>query len=146
MTATPFCVSDSVADRLRAEPQLLAEEAPGVMPLGRSATGSCGKRPIRIVPKAAPSLLCGAWRTCRPFVLVEAGGSAAIPSIRRLVEAALHGMALPAFATRGRDLRNLDRSALEAEGLTADPDALAYLATHLGSGTAPHLQRSRQAK
>ncbi|MFO1067387.1 MAG: DNA polymerase III subunit delta [Geminicoccaceae bacterium] len=130
----PFRVSDLAADRLRAEPQLLAEEAQALCLLGgrrlvrvRQATDQDVGAALRLLAEhGAPAAL----------VLVEAGELGGNSSIRRLVEAAPYGMALPCFRDEDRDLATLIRSALEAEGLTADPDALAYLATHLGSDRA----------
>lgn len=67
------------------------------------------------------------------LVLVEAGELPARSSLRKLFEGAANAAALACYADDGGSLQGVIQEELKAAGLTVDPDALAFLAGHLGS-------------
>jgi len=126
----PFLLSELEGDRLAAEPQLLCEEAQAL------AFGG-GRRVLRVrdaddrATRAVRALLELAEPAA--VVLLEAGNLGPASSLRRLVERATNAAACPCYREEGRELaRSLERLLAE-HGLSAEPDALAWLTAHLGA-------------
>ena len=126
----PFRFGELDADRLAAEPDLLLEEAQAL------AFGG-GQRVLRVrdVDDRAVRAVRALLELPEPaaIVLLEAGELGPGSSLRRLVERASNAAACPCYREEGRELaRSLERLLAE-HGLTVEPDALAWLAAHLGA-------------
>lgn len=67
------------------------------------------------------------------LVIVEAGELGAASSLRRAAEKAKHGAAIACYRVDGRSLEAQLRDLLRAQRLTIEPDAMAYLAAHVGA-------------
>jgi DNA polymerase-3 subunit delta len=67
------------------------------------------------------------------LILIEAGDLAKQSSLRRAFEAAGNAAALPCYRDEGRALEQVIRAQLQEAGLKVEPDALAWLASVLGS-------------
>ena len=129
----PFRVTELGGDDLRERPGRLVEEAQAMCLLG-------GRRLVRV--RDAGDLATAAVRDLlalpaqEGFVVLEAGDLPGSSSLRKLVEAAATAAALPCYRDEARDLGGLVRSLLAEHRLTAEPDALSYLQTHLGGDRA----------
>lgn len=129
----PFRVSELSGDDLRERPGRLVEETQAMCLLG-------GRRLVRV--RDAGDLATVAVRDLlalpvqEGFVVLEAGHLPGSSSLRKLVEGAAAAAALPCYRDEARDLGSLVRSELAEHRLTADPDALSYLQTHLGGDRA----------
>ncbi|HLN25913.1 MAG TPA: DNA polymerase III subunit delta [Patescibacteria group bacterium] len=125
----PFRISDIPASALKDDPARLADEAAAI-PL----TG--GRRVVRVRDAAdgATSAISGflAHPMGDSLVLIEAGELGPRSSLRKLFEAADNAVALPCYADEGGGLEAVIHESLRANGLTAEPDAVAFLADHLG--------------
>jgi DNA polymerase-3 subunit delta len=127
--ADPFRVVELEPERLRSEPQLLAEEALSLSLIG-------GRRLVRV--RRAGDMISAAVRPIlsgeppAAFVLLEAGDLPGSSSLRKLVEAATGAVAIACYHDEGGGLAAVVRSTLEREGLAIDPEALEQLAQHLG--------------
>ena len=110
----------------------LAEEADAIAMTG-------GRRVVRV--RDAGDALAAAVRRVGEaggdsLVILEAGALPNRSKLRALVEAMPSGAALACYPEEGRALRETIEAALAAAGVRASPDALAWLAEHLGADRA----------
>lgn len=126
----PFRIADITAGSLKEDPARLADEAAAI-----ALTG--GRRVVRIrdagdnAAAALQSFLDHPMGDA--LVLVEGGELSPRSSLRKLFETADNAVALPCYADEGGGLEAVIHESLRAHGLTAEPDAVAYLTEHLGS-------------
>ncbi|HYZ21772.1 MAG TPA: DNA polymerase III subunit delta [Rhodopila sp.] len=124
----PFLVTELA----REEISRLPDEAAGLSLMGsrriirvRDATDAAAG-PVQLLLKGpAPAL-----------VVLEAPAIAARSKLRTLLEAAPDGAAIGCYPEEGRALQDTIRETLRAAGVGIDPDALAWLAEHLGADRA----------
>lgn len=125
----PFRVADIQGSSLKEDPARLADEAAAI-----ALTG--GRRVVRVRDAgdtAAPALQSFLEHPMGDaLVLVEGGELSPRSNLRKLFEAASNAVALPCYADEGGGLEAVIHETLRAHGLTAEPDAVAYLADHLG--------------
>jgi len=133
----PFLVAHLSGDDIAADPARLMDEAAAI-PL----TG--GRRIVRVrdASPAAPGRGEAVARALRNFledppgdslVILQAGDLGPRAALRKLVEAAGNGAALPCYADQGADLDRLIGDILGRRGITLAPDAHAWLTANLGS-------------
>ena len=133
----PFLVAHLTGAVIAADPARLLDEAAAI-PL----TG--GRRIVRVtdaspstpgageaVARAAKSLLEDPPGNF--LVILQAGDLGPRAPLRKLFEAAAHGMALPCYADQGAQLDRLFDEILTGRGITLAPEARAWLAANLGS-------------
>lgn len=126
----PFRAADLGPAELKDDPARLADEAAAL-----SLTG--GRRAIRLrdagdaLRQPIANLLDHGQ--AEALVVAEAGSLSPRSKLRKLVEEHKHAIALPCFADSGRDLERVIRDGLTTHGLSASPEALAYLVAHLGA-------------
>jgi DNA polymerase-3 subunit delta len=134
-TDDPFLVTELTAADLRADPARLMDEAAAL------AFGG-GRRVVRLRgagdddAKGLAAVLetLGASDAPSPaLVIAEAGELAPRSKLRKLVEDAKRGAALPCYLDDGRGLAEVIRETLAAHGLRPSADAMAWLVQHLGS-------------
>jgi DNA polymerase III subunit delta len=124
----PFLVTDLAREDVR---QLPAEAA------GLSLTG--GRRVIRMrdaTDAATDPVQLILKGNAAAFVVLEAPGIAARSKLRTALEASPHGAAIGCYPEEGRALQATIQDTLRAGGVQADPDAVAWLAEHLGADRA----------
>lgn len=128
--ADPFRVSDLDEQTLAGDPARLFDEAAAISMLG-------GRRVVRVrgagngLAKLFESFL--AEPAGDALVVVEAGDLAKGSALRRVFEEADNAAAIPCYADSARDLSEVVREALRAEGLSIAPDALQDAVSRLGS-------------
>jgi DNA polymerase-3 subunit delta len=127
----PFRVTELTAGSVREDPARLADEASSLSLIG-------GRRVVRLreAGDATATVLEGILETVSPadvLVVVEAGDLGPRSKLRKLFEGAAGAAALPCYADDARSLGTVIRETLGQAGLDATPDAMAYLADHLGS-------------
>lgn len=126
----PFRVVELTAAPLRSDPARLADEAAAI-----SFTG--GRRVVRIRDAAdALTKLLKAFiehPAGDALVLLEAGELGPRSSLRRLFEQADMAAAIACYGDDARSLSGVIRETLQRHGLTASPEALAYLNESLGA-------------
>ncbi|CCQ75606.1 DNA polymerase III subunit delta [Magnetospira sp. QH-2] len=126
----PFRMVDLSGSDLKTDPARLADEAAAL-----SLTG--GRRAVRIRGAADAQQKILASFLKNPvgdaLIVVEAGELGAGSSLRKLFEGQDNAAALACYGDDGRSLNQVIRESLGEQGLSADPDAMAYLANHLGS-------------
>ncbi|HET6522611.1 MAG TPA: DNA polymerase III subunit delta [Geminicoccaceae bacterium] len=126
----PFRVGELSAEAVRADPARLVDEARAL-----SLTG--GRRVVRL--RQAADAVAAACRellrlpALEALVIVEAGDLGPGSGLRRLFEQADNAAALPCYRDEGQGLAGLIKGLLAEHGLSAQPDALAYLVDHLGA-------------
>jgi len=126
----PFRVVELGPSQLREEPSRLADEAAQMALVG-------GRRVIRL--RDAGETVAGALADflAAPagdaLVVVEAGDLAARSKLRALFEEAENAAAVACYLDTDEAVASLAREALRQAGLTIAPEALDYLAAHLGS-------------
>ena len=126
----PFRVSDLDEQALSDDPARLADEAAAISMLG-------GRRVVRV--RGAGNGLAKLFDAFLEepkgdaLVVVEAGDLAKGSALRKVFEEAENGAAIPCYADSARDLSDVVREALRAEGLVIAPDALADAVSRLGS-------------
>jgi DNA polymerase-3 subunit delta len=125
----PFRLADIQAARLADDPALLADEAAAI-------SFSGGRRAVR-VPETSDSLAPVfesflATVQGDALVVAEAGDLSARSALRKLFEGAKNAAALPCYRDDARDLPKVIAAMLREAGLSAAPEALAYLTAHLG--------------
>jgi DNA polymerase III subunit delta len=126
----PFRVSDLDEQTLSDDPARLSDEAAAISMLG-------GRRVVRV--RGAGNGLAKLFETFLgepkgdTLVVVEGGDLSKGSALRRVFEEAEHGAAIPCYADSARDLSDVVRDALRAEGLSIAPDALADAVSRLGS-------------
>ncbi len=127
--ADPFRVAEFAAAALKDDPARLADEAAAM-----SLTG--GRRVVRV--RDAGDAHAAAFERFLDdpvgdaLVVIEGGELGPRSKLRQLFEAATAGAALPCYADEGGGLEAVIVETLRRHGQTAEPDALAYLADHLG--------------
>jgi DNA polymerase-3 subunit delta len=124
----PFLVVELARDQMRDLPN----EAASMSLIG-------GRRVVRVreVTDAAAEILRAVLKSEAPALVVLEGGS--LPSrskLRTLLEAAPDGAAIGCYPEEGRALEATIRSTLQETGVGIDPDALSWLAQHLGADRA----------
>jgi DNA polymerase-3 subunit delta len=126
----PFRLAELNADRLAQGPGLLIEEAQALSLIG-------GRRVVLVrqavdgVAKAIEMLLELAGHEA--LVIVEAGELATSSALRRLVERANGAAAIACYRAEGRQLEAQLRGFLADHRLTIEPEAMSYLAAHVGA-------------
>ena len=126
----PFRVADLSQARLHADPALLSDEA--------SAIAMTGGRRVVVVRDAADALSATVGGFLDhpvgdALVLFEGGELSARSSLRKLFETRDNAAALACYADEGEALTGLVVSMLRENGLNAEPDALDFLSSNLGS-------------
>ena len=127
--ADPFRVAELSATQLKDDPALLADEAAAL-----SLSG--GRRVLRLRETAdghAPALaelLAGPGPAS--FLVLEAGDLAKRSPLRKVFEAARNAAAIACFLDDAKALGRVVVEALSSHGLAVEPEALAYLISHMG--------------
>ena len=125
----PFRVAHLSGAQLAADPALLADEAAALAMTG-------GRRVVRLENPAEEAAGLFADFLKRPpgdaLVVVLAGDLPARSALRKLFEAADQGAALPCYRDDQRGLGTVIDATLSGAGLSATPEASAYLAANLG--------------
>jgi DNA polymerase III subunit delta len=126
----PFRVSDLDDATLAADPARLSDEAAAISMLG-------GRRVVRV--RGAGNGLAKIFETFLDdpkgdaLVVVEAGDLAKGAALRKVFEEADNAAAIPCYPDTSRDLPDVVRDGLRAEGLSISGDALADAVSRLGS-------------
>ncbi|MBU6298697.1 MAG: DNA polymerase III subunit delta [Alphaproteobacteria bacterium] len=126
----PFRVADLDEQTLSNDPARLADEAAAISMLG-------GRRVVRV--RGAGNGLAKLFEVFLEspsgdaLVVVEAGDLARNSALRRVFEEADKAAAIPCYADSARDLSEVVRDALKAEGLSIASDALEDAVSRLGS-------------
>lgn len=126
----PFRVADLDEQTLSNDPARLSDEAAAISMLG-------GRRVVRV--RGAGNGLAKLFEaflespTGDALVVVEAGDLAKGSALRRVFEEAEKAAAIPCYADSARDLSDVVRDALKAEGLSIASDALEDAVSRLGS-------------
>lgn len=125
----PFRVADLTAQTVKADPAMLADEAQAM-----ALTG--GRRVVRVrdaddgSAKAFEAVL--GQEGGDTLVLAQAGDLAARSALRKLVEGAANGAAIPCYLDDEMAVETVVRDSLAAFGLGIDRDAMDFLVSHLG--------------
>jgi DNA polymerase III subunit delta len=126
----PFRVADLDEQALVNDPARLGDEAAAISMLG-------GRRVVRV--RGASNALAKLFESFLEapagdsLVVVEAGDLAKGSALRRVFEAADNAAAIPCYPDSARDLDDVVRGVLRAEGLSIAPAALADAVSRLGS-------------
>ena len=126
----PFRVCDLDEQTLSNDPARLFDEAASISMLG-------GRRVVRV--RGASNALAKLFEAflAEPagdaLVVVEGGDLAKGSALRRVFEEADNAAAIPCYTDSARDLAEVVRDALRAEGLSIAPDALQDAVSRLGS-------------
>jgi len=126
----PFRVSDLDEQTLIKDPARLADEAAAISMLG-------GRRVVRI--RGATNELAPLFEAFLDdpkgdaLIVVEAGDLAKSAPLRKVFEDADNAAAIACYLDSARDLPDVVRAALRAEGLAIAPDALEEAVSRLGS-------------
>ncbi len=127
--ADPFRVAQLSGAQLAADPALLADETAAL-----ALTG--GRRVVRVEnPTEDAADLFSSFLEASPgdtLVVVLGGDLPARSALRKLFEGAKQGAALPCYRDDQRGLGTVIANTLESAGLSAAPEAVAYLAANLG--------------
>ena len=125
----PFRVAEIEADTLRDDPARLGDEAAAL-------SFSGGRRVVRVrdaTDTVADVLAAFAEAPVgEALVVVSAGDLGPRSKLRSAFESAEQAAALPCYADDARSLEAVIRQALSSGGFSVAPDALAWLADHLG--------------
>jgi DNA polymerase-3 subunit delta len=132
----PFRVAELPASAVESDPARLADEADQLPMTG-------GRRVLRLreagdeIAKALLGWLDGvADNPGGGFVVIEAGELGPRSALRKLAETHPRAASIPCYRDEIATLQTLAREKLKAEGLTIAPEAMQWLATHLGSDRA----------
>lgn len=126
----PFRVSDLDEQTLSNDPARLADEAAAISMLG-------GRRVVRV--RGAGNGLAKVFESFLDdpkgdaLIVVEGGDLAKGSALRKVFEEAENAAAIPCYPDSARDLPDVVRDGLRAEGLTISGDALADAVSRLGS-------------
>ncbi len=126
----PFLIADLDDGVLSSDPARLADEAAAISMLG-------GRRVVRV--RGAGNALAKLFERFLEdpagdaLVVVEGGDLARGTGLRKVFEGADNAAAIACYGDTARDLPDVVRDALKAEGLSIAPDALADAASRLGS-------------
>ena len=127
--ADPFRVAEFAGDALKDDPAKLADEAAAI------AFGG-GRRVVRVRPAgnecAAALASFLADPTGDALVILEAGDLDKRSALRKLAESADNAAVIACYRDEGRSLDAVIKEQLAAQGVTAEREALAWLAAHLG--------------
>lgn len=127
--ADPFRVSVIAGPALAEDPSRLADEAAAL-----SMTG--GRRVVRLreAGDRQAEVLAGFLEAPvgDALIVVEAGELGPRSRLRRLFEAAKNAAAIGCYPDEGGGLARVIEEILQACGVTATPDAIGFLADHLG--------------
>lgn len=125
----PFRLTELESERVTEAPGLLLEEAQALSLVGgrrivllRQATDSMAKPLAGLLGQGGHAAL----------VIVEAGELGAGSSLRKLAEKDRAAAAIACYRAEGNSLASQIRDHLRGLGLSAEPDAMAYLVEHLG--------------
>jgi DNA polymerase-3 subunit delta len=125
----PFRLTELEAERVTAAPGLLLEEAQALSLVGgrrivllRQATDTMAKPLAGLLGQGGHAAL----------VIVEAGELGAGSALRRLAEKDRAAAAIACYRIDGAGLASQIRDHLRGLGLSAEPEAMAYLVEHLG--------------
>ncbi len=126
----PFRAAEISAAALKNDPALLADE-------GAALSLSGGRRAVRMVD-ATDSLasVFAAWLDDAKgdsLVVAEAGALTPRSALRKLFESAAGAAAIACYPDEDRGLDQIIAETLKQHGLTASPEARAYLGENLGS-------------
>ncbi|MEO8714784.1 MAG: DNA polymerase III subunit delta [Acetobacteraceae bacterium] len=119
--------------------ELTREQADQIASEAASLPMTGGRRVVRVrdanesVREAVEAVLKGG---APALVVLEAGSLPATSRLRKAVEAAPDGAAIACYPEEGRALEDTIRAALTDAGVGAEPEALAWLSTHLGADRA----------
>jgi DNA polymerase-3 subunit delta len=131
----PFNVSDLSEDTLLADPARLADEAAAISMMG-------GRRVVRVrgagndLAELLESFLDDpvvGTKGGDALVVIEAGDLAKTGALRKLFDGHKSAAALQCYPDSVRDLGDVVRDALRAEGLSIEPEALEDAVSRLGS-------------
>jgi DNA polymerase-3 subunit delta len=131
----PFRVAELPASAIEADAARLADEADQLPMTG-------GRRVLRLreagdgIARPLLSWLDAGTAGSSGFVVIEAGDLGPRTSLRKLAETHPHAASLPCYRDEIATLQTLAREKLRAEGLAIAPEAMQWLATHLGSDRA----------
>lgn len=125
----PFSVVELTADRLSGGPAKLIDEA--------CAIGLGGQRKVIRVRRAGNDVahhISTALESAsaQALIVVEAGEIAKGGALRRLLEPRKDAAVLPCYRDEARDIEDILRTMLPAEGVAVDRDVAAYLRQNLG--------------
>ncbi|MDO8290797.1 MAG: DNA polymerase III subunit delta [Parvibaculum sp.] len=126
----PFRISDLSEAEIKSDPARLIDEAAAIAMLG-------GRRVVRVrgagdnLTKVFDAFLKDPKGDA--LIIVEGGDLAARSSLRSLFENEANAAAIACYADTGAGLGETIRKRLAADHLTAEPAALHYLISHLGS-------------
>ena len=126
----PFLIADLDDSTLGSDPARLADEAAAISMLG-------GRRVVRV--RGAGNALAKLFERFLDdpagdaLIVVEGGDLAKGTGLRKVFEGADNAASIACYGDTARDLPDVVREALRAEGLTIAPDALADAASRLGS-------------
>ena len=126
----PFRVSDLDEQTLASDPARLADEAAAISMLG-------GRRVVRV--RGATNDLAEVFEAFLAdpkgdaLIVVEAGDLSKGSALRKVFEEAGNAAAIACYPDSARDLPDVVRDALRAEGLSIAPDALEEAVSRLGS-------------
>ncbi len=127
-TEDPFRLSVVSREAAAADPNLLAGEMAALSLIG-------GRRCVRLrgaTNALAPAIAAALDVEGDTFLIVEAGALKAGERLRMLFERRNDVVAIPCWPERGADLAAAIGATLRNLGVTAEADALAWLAQHLG--------------
>ncbi|WP_144299608.1 DNA polymerase III subunit delta [Elioraea rosea] len=136
----PFRVSEPRREQAASDPGLLAGEMAALSLMG-------GRRAVRLreaTDSLAPAIEAALAVPGDTLLVVEAGELPARSKLRALFERAANAAAVPCYADTGAALRQVIAQTLGESGVTADADAVAWLADNLGADRG--LTRSELAK
>jgi len=126
----PFNVSDLNEDTLLADPARLADEAASISMMG-------GRRVVRV--RGAGNDLADLMESFLDdpkgdaLVVIEAGDLAKTGALRKLFDGHKSAAAVQCYPDSPRDLGDVVRDALRAEGISIEPEALEDAVSRLGS-------------
>jgi DNA polymerase III subunit delta len=131
--ADPFAVAELAPDTLKDDPARLSDEAAAIPMLG-------GRRLVRVRGAGNESLAAVKNLLEDPkgdgLVVIEAGELESKSALRKLCEAADNAAAIACYRDEGADLSRTISDSLAACGISAEPDALEWLAMRLGGDRA----------
>ena len=134
----PFRVAELPASAVESDPARLADEADQLPMTG-------GRRVLRLreagdeIAKALLGWLDAGAANARDgggFIVIEASDLGPRSGLRKLAETHPRAASIPCYRDEIATLQALAREKLKAEGLTIAPEAMQWLATHLGSDRA----------
>ncbi|MBL8806860.1 MAG: DNA polymerase III subunit delta [Rhodospirillales bacterium] len=131
--ADPFRVADLSPETLKDDPARLSDEAAAISMMG-------GRRLVRV--RGAGNESAAALRNFLDdpkgdgLVVVEAGELDGKSALRKMCEASPNAASIACYRDEGADLARTIADSLAANGISADPDALEWLAMRLGGDRA----------